>query len=108
MPCSLSDAPRRLVFPPGRHVMIEHVAGLDHVVVDADQDHVCGIHDGLPSRLEPVPERLMALVPPNPFHHTSSIGNRRRFCEPGRPCGSVRPPLSPTGPGPGKIVPGAV
>ena len=31
-----------------RHVALEHVAGLDHVVVDADQDHVFDVHNGSP------------------------------------------------------------
>ena len=30
----------RPVLPPAGHVGVEHVAGLDHVVVDADEDHV--------------------------------------------------------------------
>ena len=43
MPSLVHDL-RRVVEPLLRHVVLEHVRGLDHVVVDADQNHVVHVH----------------------------------------------------------------
>ena len=42
------DDPRGLVGVLRRHVTLEHVGGLDHMVVDADQDHVLKLQGGSP------------------------------------------------------------
>ncbi len=40
----VADDLRRLIEPLGRDVVLVHVGRLDHVVVDADQDHVVHLH----------------------------------------------------------------
>ncbi len=44
----VADDLRRLVEPLRRQVVLVHVRRLDHVVVDADQDHVVHLHGGRP------------------------------------------------------------
>ena len=44
MPSSPSTDSGRLIPPPIRHVSLEHVGRLDHVIVAADQNHILELH----------------------------------------------------------------
>ena len=85
----VADDLRRLVEPLGGQVVLVHVGRLDHVVVDAHQDHVVHTHVRAPlgGRMTYEPKRRRTCA-----RDSTDPGGRGYSCPPGPSAAAQRPP----------------